>query len=439
MDLEQASATSGPTALLGPRSLRQRIVYAIRFTLTSFFRAGVRAFRALGVLPRWSGSGESQHLLIIHLTPHLGDVILVMPMIEALRRANPNATIEFAVEATAAPLLEAMPELDRVYALPLGQEPPVRPFKAMARVLKVLRAYKHELRGVSPDTCIMPRWDNDQYRSNVLAWLIDAPRRIGFASDTVPGSRRAAYRDAFLTETVRGGSGMHEAEHFCLLAAEAGLIPPAAVASPGAVRSLQRIAALEDWPRLSGRLGIESARPFAVVAPGASMPRKVWPTDSWAEVCAEIMTMGLDVLLLSGPSDKAIAEDLHERCGRRTILAAGQTGLLESVALLAHASLFVGCDSGPGHIAGALGVPSTILFASTEGFDQDGVYSAQRIRPLGLQVACCCPPHNVPPCRGGCFSSKAHCITLIEPSTVIRGITSVLERTFVPLQQDVRR
>jgi ADP-heptose:LPS heptosyltransferase len=414
---------------LPPRTVKQRVGYVARYTLTTLFRTAIRCLRFLRVLPRHATNRAGDTLLIVHLTPHLGDTIMVMPMIEALRVANPNARIEFAVEASAAPLLRATPEIDHIHALALGQQPPVRPLKAIGRALRVTRTWWKHMRTFAPAVCLLPRWDNDQYRSSVLAWLLDAPQRIGFASDTIPGTRRAPYRDAFLTQRIHGGSGMHEAEHFCLLAAESGFIPASSIRQAGAspVRALQRIAATQDWPALAHRLGIDPSRPFAVVAPGASMPRKVWSTQRWARVCEALFAKGFDVVLLGGASDKTYAEALDELCKHRTILAAGKTTLLESTTLLSHASLFVGGDSGPGHVAGALGVPSVILFAAVEDGDPDDVLSPHRIRPLGPFVAAVCPPRNLPPCRVGCTAAEPHCLTLIEPAPVLDAIDAVLK------------
>ncbi|HTV09245.1 MAG TPA: glycosyltransferase family 9 protein [Candidatus Aquilonibacter sp.] len=414
---------------LPPRTFRQRTGYVLRYTLTTLFRAAVRGLRLLRIVPTHSADRAQPTMLIVHLTPHLGDAIMVMPMIEALRASNPDARIEFAVEASAAVLLRSMPELDHVYGLQLGQEPPATPFRAIGRALLVSRVWWKHMRGLAPGICLMPRWDNDQYRSSLLAWLLDAPQRIGFASDAVPSSRPAPYRDRFLTRALRGGSGLHEAEHFCLLAAEAGLIPASAVPQAGnaPLRSLRRIAELEDWPSLAERLGVDPTRPFAIVAPGASMPRKVWPIARWAQVCDALSDRGFDVVVLSGPSDRACAEELHKLCGSRTILAAGVTTLLESATLLSRSSVFLGGDSGPGHLAGALGTPCVILFASIAGGNHDDVLSPHRIRPLGPSVVACCPPHNLPPCNGGCRATEAHCLTLIDLDQVLSALDTALE------------
>jgi ADP-heptose:LPS heptosyltransferase len=412
------------------RSLGRWLCYPVRLMLTSLFRRGVDALRAFHVLPKPCTERDKLRLLIVHLTSHLGDTILVMPLIEALRAANPDARIEFAVEEAAAPLLRRMPQLDHVYALPLGREPPVTARQIIGRSLRVLRAYWAFMRNAAPSVCLLPRWDNDLYRSSLLAYLTGAPRRVGFSWRAVPGAQHAPYRDALLTNPIEGGDGMHEAARFCLLAAKAGLVPETSVseASSRVVTSLQRMAADENWPALAERLGIERGRPFAVISPGASMLRRLWPRTNWTQVCARLEAIGYRIVLLSGRSDKEIAEGLYEESGKRPVLVAGKTSLLESAAILQHASLFLGSDSGPGHVAGALGTPAVILFVTVNDHDRNGISSPERIRPIGPSIVCCCPPEGLSPCEGTCHAPSAHCITLITPDVVMAAADAVLRR-----------
>jgi ADP-heptose:LPS heptosyltransferase len=404
--------------------VRRRITFAVRALLAALFRSAVRLARALRLLPQPSGSFSEPRILITHLTPHLGDTIMVMPMIEALRAAQPKARIDFAAESSAVSLLSGLPGLDHVYSLPLGSKPPVSPLQSIGRVLRVTRAYLARRTELTPTLCLSPRWGDDQYRSNVLAFLTGAVRRIGFSSPI------ASYRDSFLTEPIPGGNGLHEAERFCLLAAEAGLIPHSAIelAAKRPVASLRSLATEQDWPALAHRLGVQLGRPFAVIAPGATMPRRIWPIERWAEVARSLESMGMAVVLLSGPADRHISERLHQSCGQSTVLAAGRTNLLETVALLSNADLFLGSDSGPGHVAGALGVPSVILFITLPQHDPDGVSSPERIGPVGPFVEWCCPAQTLEPCTGACTAADAHCIAQISPSTVLRAAESVLQR-----------
>jgi ADP-heptose:LPS heptosyltransferase len=345
-----------------------------------------------------------------------------MPMIEGLRREHPHARIECAVEAGAAPLLQRMPGIDHVYALKLGSTPPISRSRSVQRTFRIVRCYWQQMRQSAPTTCIMPRWGDDLFRSNMLSYLTGAPRRIGFASNVRADQQQPLrYRDALLTDPIQGGRGMHEAAKFCLLLQHAGLIRQSDAIEAGTrvLASLKHIADATDWPALAKRIGMDTTMPFAVIAPGASMPKKVWPIELWAEVMKELRSRGLPVVVLSGAQDAEIARQLHEHSGGWATLIAGGTNLVESVTLVSYAKLFLGNDSGPGHVAGALGIPTVVLFIAEEGCDPDVPWNPQRIRPIGPYVAFCRPAKCIAPCLLCCEAPEAHCIKTIQPFEVI--------------------
>lgn len=391
-----------------------------------FFRWSVNLARSLRILPR-SGSrrrGGQERFLIVSLTSHLGDTILKMPMIEALRQAHPQARIECAVEAGAAPLLQMAPAIDHVYALKLGNTPPLSRRLAIQRILRIMYCYWRQMRQSAPTICIMPRWGDDLFRSNILGYLTGAPRRIGFASNvSAPQRQPLRYRDALLTERIQNGFDLHETAKFCLLLSDAGLVPKCDVGTTctNVVASLKQIAALTQWPDLAARVGVDATAPFAIIAPGASMPKRVWPIEFWTEVMQHLRARGIQVVVLSGAHDAAIARNLYEHSGGWATLVAGKTSLAESVTLISHAKLFLGNDSGPGHIAGGLGVPTVVLFIAEEGCDPNGPSAPQRIHPLGPHVTFCRPLKCIAPCLLCCEASEAHCIKTIQPLAVIEA------------------
>lgn len=397
------------------------------------FRWSVNLARMLRILPQAASKapGGQERFLIVSLTSHLGDTVLKMPMIESLRREHPHAWIECAVEAGSAPLLQRMAAIDYVYALKLGSTPPITRSLSLQRTMRIVRCYWQQMRQSSPTICVMPRWGDDLFRSNMLGYLTGAPRRIGFASDVSAAQQRPLpYRDALLTDRIQGGRGVHEAAKSCLLLQNAGLIRQSDAMEAGArvLTSLKHIADVADWPALATRTGVDLTVPFAVIAPGASMPKKIWPIELWAQVMQDLRAKGLQVVVLSGAQDAETARQLHEHSGGWATLIAGETSLEESVGLISHAKLFLGNDSGPGHVAGALGVPTVILFISEEGYDPDGPWNPQRIHPIGPHVAFCRPSKCLPPCVLCCEASEAHCIKTIQPFEVFEVATLQMER-----------
>lgn len=405
------------------------------------FRWTVHLARAFGILPRPGSKTQAgeERFLVVNLTPHLGDAVMTMPMIEALRKAYPQSRIECAVESSTAPLLRGMPGVDHVYALKLGSIPPLTRGLITKRTFRIVWHYWQQMRHTAPTVCVMPRWGDDLFRSNMLAYLTGAGRRIGFASNVNAAQQHPLpYRDALLTEPLHGGRGVHEPEKFCLLLREAGLIPDAHAgeASTSTITSLKHIADETDWPDLAERIGLDRGLPLVVVAPGASMPKRVWPIEYWAKVMAKLRAKGRQIVVLTGPHDVDLAKQLHEQSGGWATLVAGKTSLVESVALISHAELFIGSDSGPGHIAGALGVPTIILFIAEEGCDPDGASAPERIHPIGPHVMFCRPAKCLPPCVQCCEAPEAHCIKTILPLEVMEAASREMTRNVDHLSHD---
>jgi ADP-heptose:LPS heptosyltransferase len=376
--------------------------------LTYGFRPTVIVGRALRLLPSIPlNPGQRRRILVVYLSPHLGDAVMLMPMLERLREAHPEAKVELAIDSLAAPLFRMLPWLDHVYGVKVS-DGVRRRFFSFRGIWRLVRAYRENMQNVTVDVCVMPRWGDDAYRSHNLAYLIGAPRRIGWTS------KNLEYSDVLLSEKYDDGPSTLDAVRFCRLLASSGLIPEFSegeIAS-SSVRSMGEIALATAWRGLADRLGIDN-RPFAIVSPGASHPSRRWPIEGWLVLMQWLRRQGLEIVILSGPGDADVARQLYNADGE-AILVAGTTSLTESVTLMSHASLFLGNDSGPGHIAGALGVPTLIFMASQVGCRPDGSASPARIRPIGPHVAYCQPQRCLEPCEDFCSANSAHCITSIS-------------------------
>ncbi len=358
---------------------------------------------------------------------------MLLPMIEALRNAHPHARIECAVQVPMGSLLRLVPSLDHVYEFSGNSRPTTNPWLELRTTVTVLRRFWQTLRHVHPTTCIVPRWGSG-FRDLLVAYLTQAPTRIGFAANDFDRSQPpGGYRDALLTRHVRGAQRMREPTRFLFLLEQAGVLPPMdrTMIEVQPNPSMRHIADTVEWPALAVRFGVDPQAPLVVIAPGASAARRMWPIDRWATVIAELHSYGYTVALLAGPSDAIFARQLYNSIplDRRaqTTLVAGVSTLPESTCLIAHSRLFIGNDSGPGHIAGALGVPCLILFIAAEGADPDGPSAPERVRPLGEHIVCCRPAKAIPPCVEYCTADTAHCILEIQAADALRALRSLLQ------------
>jgi heptosyltransferase-2 len=105
--------------------------------------------------------------------------------------------------------------------------------------------------------------------------------------------------------------------------------------------------------------------PLILIHPGSGGRRKCWPWDRFLALAQRCRQQGLSVLLVHGPAEADLAEQIH-RDPQCQNLALCPPGLLELAGLLESAALFVGNDSGPGHLAAALGTPPLTLFGPTD-------------------------------------------------------------------------
>jgi lipopolysaccharide heptosyltransferase II len=107
--------------------------------------------------------------------------------------------------------------------------------------------------------------------------------------------------------------------------------------------------------------------PFAAVVPGSVWGTKRWPREDYARLVAGLVSdLGLRVVLLGAPGERELCDVVAREAGAGVTNAAGETTLGETAAVIARACLFIGNDSGPTHMAMALGVPSVALFGPTD-------------------------------------------------------------------------
>jgi ADP-heptose:LPS heptosyltransferase len=197
------------------------------------------------------------------------------------------------------------------------------------------------------------------YRSAVLTWLSGARRRIGRDRTTVrqPGAERF-YREHVVA------SGRHIAEMSVSLAVCAGGRQQAEMQFPLRVPA-------EETQRVRQKLLEEGIRAYVVMSPGGGWTSKRWPPERFGALCAELWRRhALRAVINVSPREKGLAEDLLRATGTDVPATARPMvvcpALPELAALLAGASLVIGGDTGPVHLAAALGTRVVALFGSTD-------------------------------------------------------------------------
>jgi lipopolysaccharide heptosyltransferase I len=304
-----------------------------------------------------AASNQRPRILIVRLSA-IGDVIHGVPVLCALREALPGAFLGWVAEGRAGDLLDGHPALDALVRVPRG-------WLKSPREIWRLRRQLHELRF---DTAIDLQCLT---KSAIAAWLSGARRRIGKR-----GSDGRELSRWFHNELVPCG-GEHVIEHYL------DLLKPLGIHSPTVRFDLPERS--EDARMADGFLranGITSGR-FALLNPGAGWPSKVWPAERYGELARDLAkSHGLPSVATWGvPSERPLAERIVAASGGRAKLAPA-TSMTELAALCRRAALFVGSDTGPMHLAAAVGAPTISLHGPSRS-DWCGAYGLENIR---LQV-----------------------------------------------------
>lgn len=305
-------------------------------------------------MPTSRFSTPPERILIVRLSA-LGDVIHGLPVACALRHAFPSATIGWVVEGRPADMLEGHPAIDHLIRLP-------RRWWKSPRIVLDLRRRLRALRfDVTIDLQCLTK-------SAVAAWLSAAPRRIGKA-----GRDGRELSKLFNNELVAAG-GEHVIDHYL------ELLRPLGIESPQVRFNLPEPAADAHTARLVLRGRHLTEGRFAILNPGAGWASKMWPPERYGEVARRLQSdFGLPSLVVWGvPSELPLAEAIVAGSQGAAILAPATT-VSELASLCRRAALFLGSDTGPMHLAVAVGVPTVSLHGPSRA-DWCGAYGPQNIR-----------------------------------------------------------
>ena len=297
----------------------------------------------------------------------LGDVVLATSVLEPLRARFPGAELAWVTDPLYAPLLQGLPALAEVHALDRG----------VPGALAALRRRLHGRFDVAIDL-------QHKVRSAVLAHAA-APQVVTFRRRT-PGRALLA---------LVGVDPPLVRAHATELYAEA-LRPLGVTGGPGPTRVHLSAAA-----RALADDALGAARgPLVAIAPGARWATKRWPTERFAAVADALARDGAGIVLAGGPGDRDAFAELRGHL--RAPVAADLSPLpIEALAAaLARVQLLVACDSGPVHLAGAVGTPVVALYGPTSPV-RWGPAPPGRALSLGLA---CAPCSN----HGGEFCPEGH-------------------------------
>ena len=270
----------------------------------------------------------------------VGDAVLAIPALKAVRERFPQSEITLLVRPWVAGLFTAAPFVDRVW-----REEKPSSLAEWTRIVREVRSRGFDLALLLPNS----------FESALMMFLARVPNRVGYATDG---------RTWMLTNSIEPSTNRRHQIHYYLDLAKAIRAetdnPPIEIAATDEER--------RDARSLLAAEGIARGARFLVLNPGAAYgSAKRWHEDRFADV-ADILAaeMELGVAMIGSESERPIAEQIGARMKSPSAVLSGRTSLETLVGVLAESSLMITNDSGPMHIAAALGVPTVAVFGSTD-------------------------------------------------------------------------
>jgi heptosyltransferase-1 len=308
---------------------------------------------------------ENVNILIVKLSS-IGDVIHTLPALAALRRCYPDADITWVVEEAAADLLTGHPDLDRV--LVSRRKTWIRDFRQgrIAAPLREMRALLRELRSRPYDLVID---FHGLFKSAVIVLVSGGKRKLGYDSmqegsglfynEKIPEAMEKHAVDRYL-DFVRylAGDGIEAsclaaAPEFTIAAGEKGLRQRTSLQDEHSA-IIEAVESRGNGMKSGG--GRKPETRFVAVNPVALWETKLWEDNKFAELCDRVrQELGIGVILTgseAGPLDRICAQ-----MKTAAVNLGGRTTLRELACLYSDASLVITTDSGPMHLAAAVGTP----------------------------------------------------------------------------------
>ncbi len=329
-------------------------------------------------------------ILLVKLSS-FGDVIHALPTLEALRNLYPQGQITWLVEEAFVPLIAGHPALDEVWGVPR-----VRPGQEMGRdqVLRLLRLLRR-VRASRFDLVIDLQ---GLLKSALWVALARSPRKVGYDR-----TRELSY--LALTERIPPyDPEAHAVWRYLNVARHLGAPPTLPRFRLGLTPALPDFLASGD-------------RPWVVLHPGARWATKLWPAAGWAQLGDWLSReKGLGVIITGSAADQELADQIITRMREQALNLAGRTSLPELAGVMQKARLAITADTGPMHLAAALGTKVVAIFGPTSPGRTGPFGPGHRVVRLGLECSPCFQRHCPEP----------RCLLELAPDAVLAAVEKSL-------------
>jgi heptosyltransferase-2 len=325
----------------------------------------------------------------------LGDLVMSLPALKAVRRAFPTSHLAVLVREELASFFDGCSFIDEV--LTRKRFVSSRELLARWRVIKQLRERRFDLAILFPNS----------FDSALIATLAGIPSRAGFVRDA---------RGFLLTHKAQLPSGLkskHQVHYWLTMLRET-------LAIDGEVGNCALEVSRENCQKVNGWLprGKPDQRIIAVAPGSAYGPAKEWPERYFAALIDLLaVRYNAQVLLVGAAGERAKCERIRKSASHDSMVASGKTNVGELMALLSLCQGFAGNDSGSMHLAAGLGVPTVAIFGSTD---------PRRTGPMGPKIGIIYKQLECSPCFDRtCRFDHYDCLRRVSPADVAHTLESL--------------
>lgn len=351
---------------------------------------------------------ENMKRIVVRGTNWVGDAVMTVPALREIRRLFPQAHITLATRSWAKGLFAGAEFIDELQ---------VHDGSGLRSVVQQVREWRKR----SFDLAVL---FPNSLETALVASLARVPLRIGYATDG---------RQALLThplELPEWRSSKHEVFYYLQIVAELEWLIKHEqtflnTKPDGSLNiSSGRKAAARDFLLAHGIGSISDGRVLVALCPGSINSRaKRWPAERYAELADRLIEeLRAEVILIGSPAEADVSHEVSRQMRNQPVVLTGQTDLAELVAILSQVDLLVTNDTGPAHIASALGRPTLVIFGPTNPL------TTRPFSPYGQIVR---QPPDCAPCMLRDCPIDHRCMTAITPDDVFaRARTMLVKRDF---------
>ena len=334
------------------------------------------------------------NILIVKLSA-IGDVVHALPVAHALKTCFPDARITWVVEKPAYDLLTHHPDIDEIIVFDKPK------FKSVAGFINHAPDFIRELRSRHFDLALDLQ---GLFKSAAIAFVSGAKRRLVYEN--------AREKSDWFSQQICGPNCHgHVVERYLDVVRSLDCEPKEPVFTFILTPHEQELAVAA-----AARAGLDMSQRYAILAPGTNWPNKCWPTTHFTVLCDRLFEEGMIPVIVGGTKDHQLYNAIAAGTVVPPVDLIGKTTLKQLIHIIRGARVFVGGDTGPLHLAAAIGTPVVGLYGPTDT-SRNGPYGKEHTTLVANRECAGCWQRSCP--------KGEDCLSVIRVDSVLAAIKTV--------------